>query len=69
MRGAYRIWLKKVVIIFVSALRTAVSRALASHSHWARAGWEQMAQSGSRFIVVAPYVGLVNIRICLKQST
>ena len=38
---------KKVVIIRVSAWRTAVSRPLASQSHWTMAGEEQIAQSGS----------------------
>jgi len=38
---------KKVVIILCSACRTAVSRPLASQSHRAAAGEEQMAQSGS----------------------
>jgi hypothetical protein len=38
---------KKVVIILVSAWRTAVSRPFASQSHCASAGDEQIAQSGS----------------------
>lgn len=45
--GIYRMSEKKVVIIRVSAWRTAVSRPFASQSHWASAGEEQIAQSGS----------------------
>lgn len=45
--GIYRMSEKKVVIIRVSAWRTAVSRPFASQSHWAIAGEEQIAQSGS----------------------
>jgi hypothetical protein len=44
---AYRISLKKEVIILASAWRTARSSPLASHSHFAFAGEQQIAQSGS----------------------
>lgn len=49
--AAYRISSKTLVIILCSACRTAISRPLASHSHCAMAGAEQMAQSGSIFLV------------------
>lgn len=38
------------VIILCSACRTAISKPFASHSHCARAGWLQMAQSGSMIL-------------------
>lgn len=48
---AYRISLNTPVIIRCSACLTAISRPLASQSHRKVAGAEQMAQSGSMFVV------------------
>jgi hypothetical protein len=48
--GRYLISLNTELIILCSACRIAKSRPFASHSHWASAGWEQIAQSGSMIL-------------------
>jgi hypothetical protein len=47
----HRISLNILLIILCSACRTAMSSPLASHSHWASAGCEQIAQSGSMILM------------------
>lgn len=68
IEGAYLISLNIEVIILCSACRTAISRPFASHSHCARAGELQMAQSGSMilsgFLDLLRLINMISGRIC-----